>query len=159
MVRSVTGVVAAVASLVCLTGAADAFDAGTCNNLFGAGNVVSACTFKIDTGAVGIADFGDHPHWFGAPRGTAIVCFAMSGAVAVVGRLYADSPNPTWVQAQITYFRGNVVGATSQHQVTGNNAGSVLVNELKSGGVFDRVRLRLFRQNTPVHTTALSRGC
>jgi len=159
MVRSVTAMVAAVGSLVCLAGPAEAFDSGTCNSLFGAANVVSACTFKIDTGAVGKVDFGDHLHLWGAPQGTAVVCFALSGAVAVKGYLYADSSDPTWVQAEITYFRGDVVGATSQHQVTGNNAASTLVNTLKSGGVFTRVRLRLFRQNTRVHTKALTRGC
>ena len=75
----------------------------------------------------------------------------------MVGRLYADSPDPTWVQAEITYFKGDVVGATSQHQVTGNNAASTLVNKLKSGGVFTKVRLRLFRQNTLVHTKTMTR--
>jgi len=159
MLRSVAAMVAAVVSLVCFAGPAEAFDSGTCNNIFGADNVVSACTFKIDTGTDGKVDFGDHLHLWGAPQGTAIVCFARSGAVAVKGHLYADSPNPLWVQAEITYFIGDAVGATSRHQVTGNNAASTLVNQLKSGGVFTRVRLRLFRNNTRVHTKALDRGC
>jgi hypothetical protein len=149
--------VAAVGSLVYLAGPTEAFDSGTCNNLFGAANVVRTTPFKIDTGTVGKVDFGDHLHLWGAPQGTAVVCWAMSGAVAVVGRLYADSPDPLWVQAEITYFRGDVVGATSRHQVTGNNAASTLVNELKSGGVFNKVRLRLFRQNTPVQTRTMTR--
>jgi hypothetical protein len=156
MIRSVTAMVAAVGSLVCLAGPAEAFDSGTCNSLFCADNVRRAVAFKIDTGAVGKVDFADHLHLGGAPQGTAVVCSSKTGAVALKGYLCADSSDLLWVQAEITYFRGDVVGATSQHQVTGNNAASTLVNELKSGGVFTKIRLRLFRKNTLVHTKNIS---
>ena len=69
IVRSVTAMVAAVGSLVCLAGPAEAFDKGTCDSIFGADNVRFAVAFKIDTGAVGKVDFGDHLHLWGAPPG------------------------------------------------------------------------------------------
>ena len=150
--------VAAVGSLVCLAGPAEAFDSGTCNSVFGADNVRGATTFKIDTGTVGKVDFGDHLHLWGAPQGTAVVCFQNAGAVAVKGRLFTDTPNGEiiFVEARITYFRGDVVGATSQHQVSGNYAASTLVDTRKSGGFFTRIRLRLFRNQTLVHTKNIS---
>ena len=155
--------VAAVGSLVCLAGPVEAFDSGTCNNKFGAANVGKAFTFKIDTGTVGKVDFGDHLHLFGAPQGTAVVCWATSGAVAVVGYLFGDSGNTIiTVKARITYFRGNAVGATSQHKIAGggwvSGNPSLLVNELKSGGeAFTTVRLRLYRSDTLVHQEILTR--
>src|SRR3972149_8707504 len=117
MVRSVTAMVAAVGWLVCLAGPAEAFDSGTCNSLFGADNVRGATAFKIDTGTVGKVDFGDHLHLWGAPQGTAVVCWALSGAVAVGGGLFTDTQGEIInAEARITYFRGDVVGATSQPQ-------------------------------------------
>jgi len=159
MVRSVTAMVAAVGSLVCLAGPAEAFDSGTCNSLFGADNVRSAVAFKIDTGAVGKVDFGDHLHLGGAPQGTAVVCSSKARAVAVRGYLFTDTPDGEIinVEARITYYRGDVVGATSQHQFSGNYAASKLVNVLKSGGGgFTKIRLRLFRNQTLVHTKNIS---
>jgi hypothetical protein len=148
--------VAAVGSLVCLAGPAEAFDSGTCNSLFGADNVLRATTFKIDTGTVGKVDFGDHLHLFGAPQGTAVVCSNKAGAVAVRGYLFTDTQGGIiFAEARITYFTGpgrDVVGATSQHQLSGNYAASALVNVRKSGQVFTRVRIRLFRGGTLVHT-------
>lgn len=159
MVRSVTAMVAAVGSLVCLASPAKAFDSGTCNSLFGADNVVRTTAFKIDTGTVGKVDFGDHLHLWGAPQGTAVVCWARSGAVAVRGYLFTDTQNAVIInaQAKLTYFRGDVVGATSQHSLWGSGAASTFVNVLKSGGVFTKVRLELFRNTVRVHTKDMTR--
>ena len=160
MARSVTAMVAAVGSLVCLAGPAEAFDSGTCNSVFGADNVRRAVTFKIDTGTVGKVDFGDHLHLWGAPQGTAVVCWQKAGSVAVKGRLFTDTQNDEiiFAQAEITYFKGDVVGATSQHSVTGNGTANTLVNTLKSGGAdFTKIRLRLFRNNTLVQTKIITR--
>ena len=160
MVRSVTAMVAAVGSLVCLAGPAEAFDGGTCNSKFGADNVSRVATFKIDTGTIGKVDFGDHLHLGGAPQGTAVVCWQNAGAVAVVGYLFVDTQGNEVirdVRAEITYFKGDVVGATSQHSFTGGGNTSKLVNEVKSGGVFTRVRLRLFRNETVVRTERFNR--
>jgi len=90
-----------------------------------------------------------------ASRGSkkAVVCWALSGAVAVVGRLFIDSPDEAiFAKAEITYFKGDVVGATSQHNVQGSGTANTLVNVRKSGGFFTKVRLRLFRNGTLVHT-------
>jgi hypothetical protein len=165
MVRSVTAMVAAVGSLVCLAGPAEAFDSGTCNNIFGPDNVDRVHTFKIDTGTVGKVDFGDHLHLWGAPQGTAVVCFQNAGAVAVKGYLYADTPAASsfggveyiFAKAKITYFSGDVVRATSEHSFSGGGAASKLVNELKSGVRFTRVRLKLFRNETVVQTQNFNR--
>jgi hypothetical protein len=152
--------VAAVGSLVCLAGPAEAFDSGTCNSLFGADNVRGAVAFKIDTGTAGKVDFGDHLHLWGAPQGTAVVCFQKAGAVAVKGYLFADTQNNEVildVRAEITYFKeGGVVGATSQHSFSGSGAASKLVNERKSGGFFTKIRLRLLRNGTLVQTKTIS---
>jgi hypothetical protein len=158
MVRSVAAMVAAVGSLVCLAGPADAFDSGTCNNLFGANNVRFAVAFKIDTGAVGKVDFGDHLHLWGAPQGTAVVCSNKARDVAVVGRLFIDTQNDEniFALAKITYFKGDVVGATSEHNVQGNGTANTLVNTLKSGGGFTKIRLRLYRNSVLVHTKDIS---
>jgi len=160
MVRSVTAMVAVVGSLVCLAGPAEAFDKGTCNSKFGADNVRRTTAFKIDTGTVGKVDFGDHLHLWGAPQGTAVVCWQKAGSVAVVGRLFTDTQNDEiiFAQAEITYFKGDVVGATSQHSVRGNGTANTLVNELKSGGGdFTKIRLRLFRNTTLVKTWTATR--
>jgi hypothetical protein len=163
MVRSVTAMVAAVGSLVCLAGPAEAFDSGTCNSLFGADNVRGASPFKIDTGTDGKVDFGDHLHLWGAPQGTAVVCFQNAGAVAVKGYLYADPGDAGVVnlnvRAEITYFKGDVVGAASQHDIssfTGTGLRFKLVNTLKSGGFFTKIRLRLFRNGTLVREKTIS---
>jgi len=78
----------------------------------------------------------------------------------VRGYLFTDTQGEIInVEARITYFTGpgrDVVGATSQHQLSGNYAASTLVNELKSGRVFTKVRLRLFRNGTLVHTKDIS---
>ena len=156
MVRSVAAMVAVVGALVCLVGPAEAFDRGTCDSLFGADNVRGATPFKIDTGTDGKVDFGDHLHLWGAPQGTAVVCFQKAGAVAVVGRLFIDSPDEAiFAKAEITYFKGDVVGATSQHNVQGSGTANTLVNVRKSGGFFTKVRLRLFRNQTLVQTKTI----
>ena len=160
MVRSVSAIVAVVGSLVCIAGPAEAFDKGTCNSKFGADNVHRVHTFKIDTGTGGKVDFGDHLHLGGAPQGTAVVCFQNAGAVAVVGYLFADTQNNEVIldiRAVITYFQGDVVGATSQHSFSGSGNASKLVNVRKSGGVFTRIRLQLFRNGTLVQTEPFSR--
>jgi hypothetical protein len=150
--------VAAVGWLVCLAGPVEAFDSGTCNNILGAANVVRTTTFKIDTGPAGKVDFGDHLHLWGAPQGTAVVCWARSGAIAVKGYLFTDTEYTIIrVEARITYYRGDVVGATSQHPLTGNLTADTLVNQLKSDGVFTKIRLQLYRGSTLAYTKTITR--
>ena len=163
MVRSVTAMVAAVGSLVCLAGPAEAFDSGTCNSIYGADNVRRTVAFKIDTGRAGKVDFGDHLHLWGAPQGTAVVCWQKEGGgVAVVGHLFADTQDNEMIfaRAEITYFKGDVVAATSQHSFWGSGAASKFVNERKSIADLTKLRLRLFRdpQNaTLVDTKIITR--
>ena len=76
----------------------------------------------------------------------------------MVGRLFIDTQNDEniFALAKITYFKGDVVGATSQHNVQGNGTANTLVNKLRSGGFFTKIRLELFRNGTLVHTKNLS---
>ena len=92
---------AGLAWLVGLAVPAQAYDNNDCTNVYGQNGVFDFDTLRIDTGTNGMVDFGDHPHWFGAPQGTAVVCFSKNssegrGKAFVKGQLFADS-------AAITY--------------------------------------------------------
>lgn len=63
-------------------------DRKTCEQRFGATNVLRVRRFNINTRHV---DFGDHPHLVGAPQGMAVVCWLRDGRIAVKGFLFADN--------------------------------------------------------------------
>jgi hypothetical protein len=86
--RFLIATVAAAGAVTFAPDVAGAYDRGHCDWLFGAANVLKATTFSINAGKV---DFGDGLHFAGAPRGTAMVCWANDGRVAIAGRVYADS--------------------------------------------------------------------
>ena len=65
-------------------------------------NVARVEFFNVNGGG---ADFGDELHLFGAPLGTAVVCFATSGRIAVKGKLYADGSSGA--VAKISFRRTN----------------------------------------------------
>jgi hypothetical protein len=148
MVRSITTALAAVALLTCLVGPAEAFDGGTCNSIFGAGNIGTVRQFTIDTGSLGKVDFGDHLHLFGEPRGTAVVCWHKTGPVAVRGYVFADSLTDITWGAKVTYFTsgGVVVGSPRDFFfVGGAYADAGLVSDTRTDAGITKVRITLLR--------------
>lgn len=100
----VAAVAVAVGVLVVPAAPARAYDQGTCNDQFGAANVESVDTIRVDTGSRRV-DFGDHPHWGGAPQGTAVVCWHRNGGAMVFGQVFVDG----WAYgkkatARVTFF-------------------------------------------------------
>lgn len=156
-IRLVMAMTLTAATLVSVAGPAQAFDRGDCDRAFGASNIQSVDTIRIDTGTVGQVDFGDNLHLGGVPQGPAVVCWATNGRVALIGRLFVDSGLVvTRVSAKITYFYGNNVSGNYQptFEIFSNNAGSTLVSEVASGRDYNRVRVRLYSPtNELVHTS------
>lgn len=84
---------------------AKGYDRGDCNRMFGSANVVKVQPFKIDTNNV---DFGDEPHFGGAPHGNAVLCWSVDGRVAVKGKLYSDNlRDPQTATVHIRFRRTN----------------------------------------------------
>jgi hypothetical protein len=159
MLGTLTAVAVTAGSLVSLAGPAQAYDRGTCDQKFGVGNWADEDTFKVDTGEVGQVDFGDNLHLFGQPQGTAVVCFATDGAVSLTGRLFADSGLTVInVEAKVTYFRGTVAASTSSHELITSMAGSKVVNQVRTGGNFTKVRIRLYSVGELRHTVNILKG-
>jgi hypothetical protein len=121
-------------------------DQNDCNNLFGAANIQKVETFTINTDN---ADFGDELHLFGAPQGTAVVCWLNNGRVSVIGKLYSDAREPHISRIEVVFRRTNgqftdirrssvatqglPVGPVPQHDIQINSP----------NGNFDRVGIRL----------------
>jgi hypothetical protein len=146
MVRSVTATLAAVVSLTGLAGPAEAFDSNTCNTTFGPGNVRSVRQFTMDTGTLGKVDFGDHLHLFGAPQGTAVVCWHKDGPVAVRGYVFADSSEHIVFSWRIRYFRRDAVVATDNGgSFLGANAAAAPVNRTRTNAGITKIRIELLR--------------
>lgn len=126
------------------TAPARAFGPGDCNDV-SSGTVNGFNTFRADGGR---ADFGDHPHWFGAPQGDAIICWFSNGRVGVEGTLFADSltGEPVVATAEIRYRRTNGQFITRRFAIGTNISwvASGLVKDLSPGGNFNGVRIRLF---------------
>lgn len=157
MVRWAAALVAGVAALAWLAGPAEAFDGRTCDSIYGVGNVERVLQFKIDTGFVGKVDFGDHLHLFGAPQGTAVVCFQEARGVAVVGRAFGDSSEDIAVKVEITYFRNNtVVSAVTSDSNSLHMPYNMFVRHILPGQ-FSKVRIRLFNGTQVVHTKTVTR--
>lgn len=143
-------------------------DRGDCDRAFGAANVFDVDTVRIDTGTVGMVDFGDDLHLWGAPQGDAVVCWQRNGRVLVKGRVFADTGDTNiYVYAHIQYINNGVVAATSTHKLSGGE-GSKFVNVLTAAGNLTQVRIRLFTgqtiaiaprpPDTLVHTSNRFRG-
>ena len=153
IVRGLTATAVAACMTVLLTGVTQAYDRFHCAQIFGNdANVASVVQFSMDGGG---ADFGDEPHWFGAPVGTAVVCFATSGRIAVKGRLYADRSQRAIVA--IRFRRTNGTFSTVQRTVdTLPNQGlaSAEIAVASPVGQFNRVRIRLFTRDFTTGVTA-----
>jgi hypothetical protein len=168
MVGSLTGLVVAVGALASLAGPAQAYDAGTCDWRFGAGNVADVDLVWIDTGPTGKVDFGDVRNTGDQVLGKApaAVCWAADGQVAVLGRVFAYSGDTVTVAtAQVTFFDDDGVAlAPSSHSVVGSQAASSPMNHGAGGRTFTRARIRLYSQlegtrlSTLVHTSNVYRG-
>ncbi len=158
MVGSLTAMVVAVGSLASLAGPAQAYDAGTCDGIFGVGNS-AVDRFKADTGSAGKVDFGDVPHWFAVPQGDAVACWADDGRVALKGRVFADSGDTiTLTSAKVTFFNNGVAGPESVHEFFGGYGTNKLVNRVSAAGNFNRVRIRLFSVGTLQRTINCNRA-
>ena len=144
MTRSLAAIVVAGGSLVAVAGPAQAYDSGTCNGLFGAANVADVDPVLVDTGTVDMVDFGDGLHLWGAPQGTAVVCWHRDGRVAVKGRVYADNAHDIAVRAEITLYNAGIASTATKYTLTGHNGASRDVSRLTTGGNHDRVRIRLY---------------
>ena len=151
IMRSLTAAILSAGLLLSFRVPAYAFDSNHCNSLFGAANVSKVATFKIEAGKV---DFGDGPHLFGSPQGTAVVCWANDGRVAVEGSVYADSIRENVMAiVKMSFYNNGVLQARLTESVYGKFAASQLVNVVVSG-TYDRVRVRLYNGNV----TALGDG-
>ena len=163
MVGSLTGVLVAVASLA---GPAQAYDAGTCDWRFGAGNVADVDLVWIDTGLGSQVDFGDvrNPGDVTIGKAPAVVCWADDGQVAVLGRVFADSPDTVTVAtARVTFYDDDGVALpTTSHSVVGTQAASSPMNHGAGNDNFTRARIRLYSRDgklsTLVHTSNYYRG-
>lgn len=112
--------------------------------MFTPSTVQKAQTFVINRDG---ADFGDHPHLFGAPQGQAVVCWSTNGRIGVKGVLFADDfrePVEAIVRIRFRRSTGAWTGVTTQ-RVSGN--GGVVafrpVTVVSPRGQFDRVQIRL----------------
>jgi hypothetical protein len=145
-IRRLTALVFVVAgSTLTFAGPAGAFSPGDCNDVSSSGTVSGFNTFNVDAGK---ADFGDHPHWGGAPRGDAVICWFSNGRVGVEGTLFADSLSgePVSATAEVRYRRTNGQFVTRSFGIGTNISwvASGRVIDLSPSGNFDRVRIRLF---------------
>jgi hypothetical protein len=142
--HSLTIVVAALLS-ASIAREARAYDRNTCNDIFAFANVTSVDAFAIDGGA---ADFGDELHLFGAPHGTAVVCWAIDGRAAVQGRVYADDSHEAVeaiVKIRFQRTNGNVTNITTRTvQGHGGFPANKEVKKVSPVGNFNRVRIQLF---------------
>ncbi len=119
-------------------------DSVDCDHIFGAANIESVETFRIDGGK---ADFGDEPHVAGVPQGTAVVCWLTNGGVAVLGKLYSDNfrdPQTATVAIRFRRTNGTLTGPT-RRSVTSQSfwVASRSVEVVSPPGRFDQVRIRL----------------
>ena len=151
----------ALGTFLTLTSLAEAFDGSSCNQL-SASNVTRSDVFNADAGK---ADFGDDLHLFGAPMGTAVICWFANGRVGVLGKVYADSfTEPAVALAQIRFRRTNGQFVALAPIGIGTNipvVASRLVRTLSPQGNFNSVRLRLFTSDplaqTQVNTLVFTR--
>jgi len=154
IVRGLTATAVAACMTVLLTGVTQAYDRGHCVQIFGNdANVASVVQFSMDGGG---ADFGDEPHWFGAPVGTAVVCFATSGRIAVKGRLYADRSQRAIVQIRFRRTSGTFSPTVQRTVDALPNQGlaSAEIAVASPTGQFNRVRIRLFTRDFTTGVTA-----
>lgn len=89
--RAATAGVLAAGSVAALAGPAHAYPASLCAQTFGAGNVYDVDPVRINAQRV---DFGDLPHTGpgDGPQGIALICWSNDRRVAIVGRLFYDTP-------------------------------------------------------------------
>jgi hypothetical protein len=166
MTGSLTALVVAVASLASTAGPAQAYDAGTCDLRFGAGNVADVDLVWIDTGIGSLVDFGDvrtdGDQVIG--KAPAVVCWATNGQVAVLGRVFADSPQTAIVATvKIGFTDDDGQSVASSHSVTGTQAASIPLNHGAGNDTFIRARINLYAgpnagAGTLVHTSVNYRG-
>jgi hypothetical protein len=160
---SVATLAVAAGSMSALAGSAEAFDRGECDRAFGAANVVDHDLMQKDTGDAGKADFGDHAHLFGAPQGTAVVCWSDDGAVLLRGRVFNDPSGGGYAgvaAARLTYDADqgpDIVRTVSAPApvVSGGmwqNPVSALVNHgfRRTGASFHSVTIQLLRNGQAV---------
>lgn len=142
---------------VLLTGVTQAYDRGDCVRIFGSdANIARVEQFSVDGGG---ADFGDEPHWFGVPVGTAVVCFATSGRIAVKGKLYADRSQRAIVEIRFRRTNGQFTPIESPPRTVdaspGQNLASREIAVASPPGQFNRARIRLFTRDFTTGVTAL----
>jgi hypothetical protein len=167
MVGSLAGLVVVVASLASMAGPAHAYDAGACDWRFGAGNVADVDLVWIDDGLGSLVDFGDVRNEGDQVIGKspAVVCWARNGQVAVLGRVFADSPQTlTVATVKFTFFDDDGGTVSSSHTVVGAQTASVPLDHGAGNDTFTRVRIQLYshpygvRMGTLVHTSNAYRG-
>jgi hypothetical protein len=142
--RGLTATAVAACMTVLLTGVTRAYDRGDCVRIFGSdANIARVEQFSMDGGG---ADFGDEPHWFGAPVGTAVVCFATNGQIAVKGRLYADRSSGAVAKFSFRRTNGQFTSAKRRNVYLEpwQSLANVEVSVASPPGHFNRARIRLF---------------
>ena len=125
-------------------------DRNDANQMFGSANVESVIQFKLPSdSSPGTVDFGDEPHLAGQPVGTAIICWALDGRVAVKGKLYSDNlrdPQTATVEIRFRRTNGRATNPTTRRLNTqGGWVSSKEVEKVSPFGSFNEVRIRLFR--------------
>jgi hypothetical protein len=153
--RGLTATAVAACITMLLTGVTQAYDRGDCVRIFGNdANVAKVDFFSVNGGG---ADFGDELHLFGAPLGTAVVCFATSGRIAVKGKLYADGSQAALVKIRFRRTNGQFT-PNKQRAVTAGLQQSLASYEVVMAsppGHFNRARIRLFTVDFTSGVTAL----
>ena len=140
---TIRAVIAAIAAVVLLAPQAGAYGTQVCVDLFAQANVAKAEKFRVLASS---ADFGDDPHLFGDPQGTAIVCWSTDGRVGIKGRLFSDGGigGDAETAARITFFRANGPSTTLNVSSSGTGVNSRLVYTATPAGSWNRVRIRLY---------------
>ncbi|MGH8895060.1 MAG: hypothetical protein ACRDWY_17425 [Actinomycetes bacterium] len=141
----VAALAAALGSLVLFPGPAQAYDSRSCFAALPV-PVTDIDQFKMKSGSV---DFGDGWHLGGSPLGDAVVCWGGgTGYIAIIGKVYADSPTLITTGVDVRYFRTDGSYSTSSRvYFSGSNgeSSSPLQFAMPGGTAVDRVRIRLWR--------------
>jgi hypothetical protein len=145
--------IVAIAGLSANLDNAEAFDQGTCNSWFNSDPLIDEELFDVDyvKRSAGSVDFGDGWHLGGSPGGNAVICWGSDGYVAIIGRLYADSPTEIFAGIEVTYYGSYGTYRTGIRGFYGQNGESSLVSPARQSywhsrgmGHINSVAIRLY---------------
>jgi hypothetical protein len=148
-----------------LSSTAQAYDRNDCGSSYD----TDVDQLSIDTGTSGKVDFGDGPHWGGAPQGTAAVCWAEGGdAILIRAKTFWDTESAGcgWAQFRIYNTAGTrlythdgpIVCQASSNYAEEKRSDLNLIEGMAGPvgtGNYDRVRIALYRYTDTGGTTEI----